>query len=221
MSYSIHKLNNMKNAFSISVSSERLKSWEHCHKEFYCAIGTSYSSKELSLHLTAYLASFGMYTRKSKLMLQNSYLVHVGLIDILMDTKYIPLFFIYDANDFIKCQSKIIDVYKEIKDYYKTKVIGKFVPSETLVTKIMLGVYGCIPALDTFVSASLRSNGYPFGNFNSYLSTLCSVCSDKNVDTQIMSLKSSGLTYMRILDGMLWNDGEKILQKKNKGKKKK
>ncbi len=127
-------------------------SWEDCHSAFRYVYKKGFKkgdSEFLSLHLTGYLASWGMYRGSSDLLKKYKYLIHVNLIEILYQEKYLPLFNV-DEKNFNQNILLIKSIYKEIENYYHTFCANDkcFNPSETLVTKIMLGVYGCVPAYD-------------------------------------------------------------------------
>lgn len=138
---------------SITTKSMRELSWEYCHQEFMAARAKHYSKRTLSLHLVGFLASFGMYCRRAPLFLNHHYLVHEDLIPILMQARYTPLFNVHCLADFRANMPLMCEVYKKIKKYYAKK---GFLPSETLITKIMLGVYGCVPAFDSQFLLNLK-----------------------------------------------------------------
>ncbi len=52
--------------------------------------------------------------------------------------------------------------YDKIKSLLTPKTESKTIPSKTLVTKIMLGVFGCIPAYDRYFIESFKSEGTGF-----------------------------------------------------------
>ncbi|MEI6596012.1 MAG: hypothetical protein WCO28_10655 [Bacteroidota bacterium] len=139
----------------------RYMSWEHCFKAFQKPNDEDY----LSLQLAFYLASWGMY-RGSTGLLWKDYKIHNDAIKILLDEKF----------DEIRCRSgyeidenkikKIIDVKNEISEYYASKDYIKptkegdkkdnITPTDTLVTKILLGTLGCVPAYDRFLLIGLK-----------------------------------------------------------------
>lgn len=132
----------------------RYSSFDHCFVYFQTNKGKNLiKNKELScLHLGFYLASWGMY-RGSSFLLQNSYMIYSDLIDYLskIDSKFwnIDIDSYTDENI-----DKILDVYKGIKNkLFKDKKHK----SETLITKIMLGVFGNIPAFDTYFKKGIKS----------------------------------------------------------------
>ena len=103
------------------------------------------------LHLWSYLSSWGMLRGSSRLLEKSPaslkpLIVHIkksNVWDIDVD-KYT------DENI-----NKLIEEYKEIEQILKEEILEKL-PTCTLVTKIMLGVYGNVPAFDINFTATLK-----------------------------------------------------------------
>lgn len=185
----------------------RLESWEICHKAFLDARRSGLINKrELALHLMGFLGSWGMYCRRAPLFLNHHYLVHEGLIDTLMDKNYDKLFDIKDNNDFCSNIGLIDKVYEKIAAYYQSIGVTRVI---TLASKIMLGVYGCVPAFDNNVNNALSilqcKNSTVFKTKLEILSNYISNNSelDKFIKSELG--KHNDYTYMRILDDFLWN----------------
>lgn len=200
--------------------STRLDSWDICHREFVRSIEKALSDKTieiLALHLIGYLASWGMYRGSSFLLKDHSYLLHKNLIPILMQKKYTPLFNIEDIESARLCLPLMLDVYCEIESYY-ANIRGKEKSiSDTLVTKVMLGVYGCIPAYDTNVRNALKRyhikhEGTVENNIRDLIAALENAqefyISIKAAQTR---LKKAGKSYtlMKTVDTVLWAIGDK------------
>lgn len=106
------------------------------------------------LHLAFYLASWGML-RGSSFLLQKSIKFYEPLI------KYISgkdeHFWKIDVDGYDKENNieKLIDCYKDINEKLDNKA------SDILITKIMLGVFGNVPAFDTYFK-----QGSNLGTFN-------------------------------------------------------
>ena len=192
---------------------KRNKSWEYCHNIFskYTGKQIDDQTKELlALHLTGFLASWGMYCRKSPLLHDCSYMVHMGLVKILLDKKYSPLFKIDDEKGFASNIGLIEKMYDEINSYY-AEIHPNSPVSATLVTKVMLGVFGCIPAYDTNVNKALaycgiQHTGKHVNMFNSLLNALNENKDFCNRVKEIQSQKSD-YTFMRVVDMVLWKSG--------------
>lgn len=191
---------------SITTKSMRELSWIYCHQEFMAARAKRYGKRMLSLHLVGFLASFGMYCRRAPLFLQQHYLVHEDLIPILMQAKYAPLFSVHSLAGFRANMLLMCEVYKEIKKYYAKK---GFLPSETLITKIMLGVYGCVPALDTQFLSGMKKAMIP--KSVSFLKTLQALAAFLDINPALDAVINSTAaanppyTYMRVFDDFLWH----------------
>lgn len=157
----------------------RYRSWEYCYYSFYKARTAKQVDKVdkdyldyLSLQLAFYLASWGMY-RGSSFLLQKDYKIHVPLIKEMLNPKYDILFgleckHMSDANvrnllsELIKLVS---DHYGNIRNDVKRKEIKSSV-SDTLVTKVLMGTMGCVPAYDRYFKAGIKNKKVATGNFN-------------------------------------------------------
>ncbi len=131
----------------MNKGTSRYKSWEHCYfffKDNYTKINTDESLKDLgALHLAFYLASWGMY-RGSSFLLQQDYKIHIPVVSILCKEKYYPLFKNTNIDKLIELKNEIAEVYKDNK------------PSDTLISKIILGTNGSIVAYDRYAKNTLK-----------------------------------------------------------------
>jgi hypothetical protein len=103
------------------------------------------------LYLWSYLSSWGML-RGSSYLLTKSPACLKPLI------KHIQKSNVWDIDvDKYTDENidKLIEEYKEIEKILKEKILEKL-PTYTLVTKIMLGVYGNVPAFDVNFTATLK-----------------------------------------------------------------
>ena len=136
----------------------RSRSWEHCYRVFRDArTDLSPDCDYLSLHLAFYLASWGMY-RGSSFLLQKDYKVLVPIVKEVLKPEYDCLFGLACTdlrNSDVRAQLK--KLYDDIAEYYfrpiRDKVAGREVASSVspvLVTKILMGTLGCVPAYDRF-----------------------------------------------------------------------
>lgn len=135
----------------------RSRSWEHCYRVFRDArTDPSPDCDYLSLHLAFYLASWGMY-RGSSFLLQKDYKVLVPIVEEVLKPEYDCLFGVACAD---LRESEVQDRLKELGDYIaehfgliRDEVAGREVPtpvSPVLITKILMGTLGCVPAYDRF-----------------------------------------------------------------------
>ena len=135
----------------------RSRSWEHCYRVFRDArTDPSPDYDYLSLHLAFYLASWGMY-RGSCFILQKDYKVHTPIVEEILKPEYDCLFGLACA-DLRKSEVQMIleTVYRNIAEHFgpmRDQVAGRAVPSPVspvLITKILMGTLGCVPAYDRF-----------------------------------------------------------------------
>ena len=94
------------------------------------------------LNLGFYLASFGMYQRGAAL-LQRSALVHDGFIRRIREFQDLWDIDVPAYDD--KTAKRILAARDEIGRVYESLGVS---PTETLTTKIMHGVFACVPAFD-------------------------------------------------------------------------
>lgn len=143
----------------------RYLSWEHCYKQFVKAHNQKSQTDEdidyLSLHLAFYLASWGML-RGSSFLLQKDYKVHIDIVKELLKPYYNNLW----GVRCIELQGHhnldaLMELAKRIKIIYgvKKKNIGKTdtAISDILVTKVLLGTLGCIPAYDKYFKRGIAA----------------------------------------------------------------
>jgi hypothetical protein len=144
---------------------QRYKSWDHCYYFFrnYKSFNSNEHYDHASLHLGMYLASWGMY-RGSTFLLQKDYKIHYPVIIALLDPAFSVLWDInFDNSNSVeialplifKLKGKIVHAYKNNIKFVNGKLKSVEV-SDTLVTKILLGTMGCVPAYDTLFKSGLR-----------------------------------------------------------------
>ena len=108
--------------------------------------------QEACLHLAAYLASWGMYRGKS-MLLQRSARQYVPLVEVIVnaDSRVWTL----DVDNYTRENfDLLVNLERQVCDALEGK--NERTPTITLTTKVMLGVFGNIPAIDTFVYNGLR-----------------------------------------------------------------
>lgn len=135
----------------------RSRSWEHCYRVFRDArTDPSPDYDYLSLHLAFYLASWGMY-RGSSFLLQKDYKVLVPIVEEVLKSEYDCLFGIACVRlREPEVQDRLEELYKYIAEHFRpirNEVAGREVTSfvsPVLVTKILMGTLGCVPAYDRF-----------------------------------------------------------------------
>ena len=135
----------------------RSRSWEHCYRVFRDArTDQSPDCDYLSLHLAFYLASWGMY-RGSSFLLQKDYKVLSPIVEKVLKPEYDCLFGVacVDLRK-LEVQATLTNVYDCIAHHFhpiRKEVAGREVAtpvSPVLITKILMGTLGCVPAYDRF-----------------------------------------------------------------------
>jgi len=131
---------------------DRYASYDYCFNHFNPANPTCITDdmEKSCLSLGFYLASWGMF-RGSSFLLNKSAQTFVPLIEYIaaLDESSWDI----DANNLSQNTDEIIEIYKNIRSF--------LIPIKnshlTLTTKIMLGVFGSVPAFDRFFIESFKS----------------------------------------------------------------
>ena len=197
----------------------RYRSWEYCYYTFYKA---RYAEKVdvdyLSLQLAFYLASWGMY-RGSAFLLQKDYKVHIPVVKELLNEKY-------DALAGIDCigfkddsnQKLLQDINSFLERYYD-KIRREVKEQElknklsfTLITKILMGTLGCVPAYDRYFISGIKNQKVATGNYNIKSIMQLVTFYEKNADRLEPvreKMEVEGLPYpqMKMMDMGFWQIG--------------
>jgi len=193
----------------------RYKSWDNCFQAFSASKQTEIQVLELAF----YLASWGMY-RGSGGLLQKNHLIHKGAVNIVFSK----------ANQKLKCNDTsavkrenikaILIVKDELAKHYSSIYFTKgadkpkpISPTDTLLSKIMLGTLACVPAYDRYFIDGLMEMKMEHTGFNeASLNELFNFI-DKNkkeIDkTQKLITTKTQRHYplMKILDMYFWQIG--------------
>lgn len=196
----------------------RGRSWEHCHQYFLENKHNPERIECMCLHLAFYLASWGML-RGSSFLLQKDYLVHRPVVEILMENQYDRLWNcsaegLLDntiVSLIFECKGRIVQAYQE-----KTKVVGENrsdgrIATDTLITKILLGTFGCAPAYDQYFCDGLREIGLSGKSFSpKSLQELVAFYRDHCEFEKIQGvINKDGINYppAKLLDMYFWQTG--------------
>lgn len=157
---------------TIKDSHGRYLSWCHCYNAFKDNRnnGDEKTVDYLALHLAFYLASWGMY-RGSSFLLQKDYKVHIPIVKIILEEKYSPLLGI-SAEDLM--EEALLDLLEDVsfrirQEYANEQPSFEGVTNnatDTLVTKILLGALGCVPAYDRYYVQAVRQYGISAGGYD-------------------------------------------------------
>ena len=199
----------------------RYLSWEHCYSAFYKARNRHQSELDidyLALHLSFYLASWGMY-RGSSFLLWKDYKVHIPVVTELLSKKY-------DSLLGIKCcdfqnrsnQIALTELNTYLGNYYNSIRLSvvdnapKNKLSDTLITKILMGTLGCVPAYDRYFNYGIKKHKISTANYNiKSILMLCKFYQDNLSEfepiCQNMMIGDIPYPQMKFLDMGFWEIG--------------
>ena len=155
-------------------TASRYRSWEYCYTQFYEARKNPERANvdNLSLHLAFYLASWGMY-RGSSFLLQYNYTIHTSVVKEILKSEYSTLFGLeckelnneQTSSLLKKLNSEISTIYNPFRLELKETEVTQDI-SNILVSKVLLGTLGCVPAYDRFFVDAVKKNKVTTGNYN-------------------------------------------------------
>ncbi|MBS6000437.1 MULTISPECIES: hypothetical protein [Haemophilus] len=155
-------------------TASRYRSWEYCYTQFYEARKNPERANvdNLSLHLAFYLASWGMY-RGSSFLLQYDYTIHTSVVKEILKSEYSTLFGLeckelnneQTSSLLKKLNSEISTIYNPFRLELKETEVTQDI-SNILVSKVLLGTLGCVPAYDRFFVDAVKKNKVTTGNYN-------------------------------------------------------
>lgn len=194
----------------VKDQASREASWKYCYEAFLSFRGKilSEENKEyLALHLTTYLASWGMYRGSSFLLQEKNYKVHIGVINILFEKRYDVLWNM--------CNKEHLDLLMALKEeinkhYSEQRIDSQRDTTDTLVTKILLGTLGCAPAYDTNLCVSLKMLGIPTSFRKESVCQIIDLYEKYRNEFELSrqkAIKIEGISdypIMKILDACLW-----------------
>jgi len=183
-----------------SSETHRFHSWDFCHQAFSPKSSSDKDAK--ALHLGFYLASWGMMRGSSELLNKN-YKVHLGLIEPLAEFEEIYNVNLTKASGLIE---KIFGAAEVVKAHYAGNGIS---PTDTLVTKVLLGTLGCVPAYDRFFKDGLRKKGINCSTFETSFPALIKHCHEFDFDGARVELGNSNYPDMKLIDMYFWQLGKK------------
>lgn len=198
----------------------RFHSWD----QFFQAFGTYSTSENLPLHLAFYLASWGMY-RGSSGLLQKNYLIHERAIEIIQNQKYRELQCHSTHETSADHISLILELKIELSTYYESieysrgSKKGNYIsPTDTLISKIILGTLGCTPAYDTYFIHGLNHVGIKRTKFEKDSLQEIYRFADENstplIEIQQVIKSSLGIHYpmMKLIDMYFWQIGFDLIE---------
>jgi hypothetical protein len=140
-------------------SKNNIPCFDHCYNYFYSFyekgntrdIANDKNLQISCLQLGFYLANMGMM-RGSTVLKKKSLEYLVPLVELISISD--PFLWKLDIDSY---SGKNIEILLKLKKSIETKLIK---PTDTLTTKIMLGVYGNIPAFDTYFRKGFKGFGF-------------------------------------------------------------
>jgi hypothetical protein len=203
---------------AMACEHHRYRSWEHCFGYFQSITPKRLSQdpKTAALHLGFYLASWGMY-RGSGFLLQHAYTIHLSVIGLLTTPTCAPLWnteFGADQGDsdlapvVMAAASAVRNAYQPFASAAET---GE--ATDTLVTKVLLGTLGCLPACDRFFIDGFKAAGLSYSRLNTNFLHRLLEFTHANLPalrTEQSRIKSrSGVRYplMKLVDMYFWQLG--------------
>jgi hypothetical protein len=128
----------------------RYSSFDYCYNYFYAIDDLTSDMEKSCFELAFYLASWGMF-RGSSFLLQKSAKYFIKTIEYINSVeKKLWKIDVDNYDDIII--DKLIEIYNKLDKL----VVEGWSRSITLVTKIMLGVFGFVPAYDEYFCESFR-----------------------------------------------------------------
>ena len=150
----------------------RYRSWEYCYSSFGEARTGTIDVDYLSLQLAFYLASWGMY-RGSSFLLQKDYRVHIPVVEELLKSEYDELYGLeYTKIYNPQIQELLFRLSNKLKSYYldvRSSCVEREIKhgiSDVLITKILMGTLGCVPAYDRYFIEGVKLKGVTTGIYN-------------------------------------------------------
>ena len=139
------------------MSDSRELSFDFCYG-YFLKTRASGEKRRSCLELGYYLASWGML-RGSSALLDKNIKYFERVINIIRTENMWGI-------DVCDCTDQDLDYILLVGKKLKT-ALSDISVTDTLLTKIMLGVWGCVPAYDRFVKAGYKKlTGQPLGEFN-------------------------------------------------------
>ena len=202
----------------ISDDFHRYKSWDNCFQAFK----TPEQSYTQVLELAFYLSSWELY-RGSGGLLQKNHLIHKGAVEIVFLKKNQKL----KCNQINEVKRKKIDAILELKNqlanHYSSIYFAKGVakpkpisPTDTLLSKIILGTLGCVPAYDRYFINGLKEMKLKYHTFDiDSLNELFDfwIFKKKEIENAQKIIWEKTQTYyplMKIVDMYFWQTGYEI-----------
>lgn len=156
--------------------------------------------------------------RGSTKLLQKDYKVHEEAVNLILKPQFNCLLAL-SLSDAQKKEDTLFELIDALRDVYR-RLLGscnRSYPSDTLITKVLLGTLGCVPAYDTLFVKGLRMEGVSYSGLKiSNFRGLIQYCRDGEelflrAQASVNKIaEQEGLQYpiMKILDMWFWMRGQ-------------
>lgn len=198
----------------VSETFHRYLSWDNCNK----ALNEDKPIDIHALHLGFYLSSWGMY-RGSSGLLQKNHLIHEEAIRIILSKEFESLHCTENREISKDSIELIMKLKKELGNYYSKIVFTRgshekrISSTDTLLSKILLGTLGCVPAYDRYFVTGLKESGMKYSKFdeNSLNEIFDFIEMNKSIINDMQSTlrnkTESHYPVMKIIDMYFWQTG--------------
>ena len=194
----------------------RYMSYDHIRSAFLKYRKDESKRDLITLHLYAYLASWGML--RNSFLMQKDYLFSRPIVDVLCNDRYDSLL---NFNPFGEVSNQDIKLIQEVAFLIRNHYVGKKYFAEgneglktidnvtdTLVSKIMLGTLGCTVAYDRYVKQGLASLNMTQKMGVQSIRELCSFAKSNEEEIKMEISKLNDLyTPMKIIDMYFFEKG--------------
>ena len=188
------------------------KSWLYCHNHFLKIKNNKVDNNDIDiacLQLHTFLANWGMFRGKAFIG-NKTYKFHKEIVKEIIDQKYNKLWNIEKNINSDNLNTIFQQLVKNIKRKIK-KLKNKDNTSGsitwTLITKIILGTVGCIPAYDRYFKEGISETQNIQKTFNpskSFIQILEFYRNNEKVINSIINEIGSTYTPMYIIDKYFW-----------------
>jgi hypothetical protein len=189
----------------------RYRSWEHCYTFFRQTTPARILEhrEQAALQLGFYLASWGMY--RNSFLLRCAYTVHLGAVDCLASPPFKALWAadVGSQSDPEQLAATILAAIDGIRAAYRPYDE----PTDTLVTKVLLGTVGCLPACDRFFIDGFKKRGFSYSCLNGqFVGRILRFCADnatelRDIQAGILSAGAVQYPMMKLVDMYFWQVG--------------
>lgn len=192
----------------------RYHSWNHCYSLFQKLISKKVvlgKEKDIfAVHLAFFLASWGMY-RGSSQLLQLDYTIFLPVVDALLDHDNIEINNLsYEGHIADHKVSKMLAISNAIRMVLEPHMAPSR-PSDTLITKILLGTLCFVPALDRYFVPGFqvyRNDHEKWGNSALNARTIHLINQVFNASYQeFVPYRNGDFPDAKLIDMAFWQEG--------------